>query len=179
MKTLQFNLILAWVWIWFGFLSGLGLGLFFHREDWLGGYGSFKRRLYRLCHISFFGLGLINLCFYLTVHVSRLQSGVLTVASWALIVGALSMPLCCLLMAHRSHALSTFAVPVVSLLLGGTLTLVAVVRPNPQGRAVLPESPPSKHADYQNVRRMLSFPGVKPSEVYQAYRIDALPAWRC
>ena len=43
------------------------LGLFFHRENWLGGYASLKRRMYRLGHISFFGLGAVNLLFWLTV----------------------------------------------------------------------------------------------------------------
>ena len=44
----QMNLLLAWLWICLGFLSGMLLGLFFHRENWLGGYGSLKRRMYRL-----------------------------------------------------------------------------------------------------------------------------------
>ncbi len=35
------NLFLAWLWILLGFVSGMVLGLFFHRENWLGGYGSF------------------------------------------------------------------------------------------------------------------------------------------
>jgi hypothetical protein len=126
MKPLQFQLVLAWVWIWLGFLSGLGLGLFFHRENWLGGYTSLTRRLYRLCHISFFGLGLLNLCFYLTVQVSGATGTVLTVASWAFIVGAVSMPLCCLLMAHFPPARLGFGVPVVSLLVGGALTVLVV-----------------------------------------------------
>jgi len=124
MKPLQFQLVLAWVWIWLGFLSGLGLGLFFHRETWLGGYTSLKRRLYRLCHISFFGLGLLNLCFYLTVQASGATGTALTVASWAFIVGAVSMPLCCLLMAHFPRARLCFGVPVVSLLVGGALTVL-------------------------------------------------------
>ena len=42
------NLFLAWLWILLGFVTGMVLGLFFHHENWLGGYGSFKRRMYRL-----------------------------------------------------------------------------------------------------------------------------------
>jgi len=121
MRALQFQLILAWGWIWLGFLSGLGLGLFFHREDWLGGYTSLKRRLYRLCHISFFGLGVLNLCFCLTVQVSGIRGVTVTVASWAFIIGALSMPLCCLLMAHFPRTRLLFGFPVVSLIVGGAL----------------------------------------------------------
>ena len=62
------NLILAWLWILLGFASGMVLGMFFHAENWLGGYGSFKRRMYRLGHISFFGLGAVNLLFWLTMQ---------------------------------------------------------------------------------------------------------------
>ena len=44
MKTeiTQINLLLAWLWILLGFISGLVLGICFHRENWLGGYASFK-----------------------------------------------------------------------------------------------------------------------------------------
>src|SRR5436189_5717640 len=105
-QTPQLNLIAAWVGILLGFASGMVLGLFFQRENWLGGYTSLKRRLYRLAHISFFGLGTVNLLFYFTVQ--RLPaSSALVIAAWAFIVGAISMPICCLLMAHfpRAHML--------------------------------------------------------------------------
>jgi hypothetical protein len=134
MKTLQFNLILAWVWICLGFLSGLVLGLFFHRENWLGGYSSIKRRLYRLCHISFFGLGVLNLCFCLTVQTFGMAGGALAAASWAFMIGGVCMPVCCLLMAHFPRTLPLFAVPVASLLLAGTLTVIAVAQPIQQPR---------------------------------------------
>jgi hypothetical protein len=116
------NLALAWLWLTLGFLSGLGLGLFFHREDWLGGYGSFRRRLYRLAHISFFGLGFVNLGFYFTARTLHGPSALLQLASGSFLVGAISMPLCCLLMAHFPRARFLFAVPVLSLLVGGVLT---------------------------------------------------------
>ena len=126
MKAVQLNLVLAWVWICLGFASGLALGMFFHQEHWLGGYVSSKRRLYRLCHISFFGLGVLNLCFFLTARTCEINGGLVPAASWALIIGAVSMPLCCLLMAHFPRSRPLFALPVGSLLLGGALTVVAV-----------------------------------------------------
>jgi hypothetical protein len=46
----------------------MGLGLFFHRENWLGGYASHARRMYRLDHISFFELGLVNWMFHGTAQ---------------------------------------------------------------------------------------------------------------
>ena len=123
MRAPQINLLLAWLWILLGFLSGMVLGMFFHREGWLGGYGSLKRRLYRLAHISFFGLGAVNLAFYLTVHTLALSGSGLELASWAFVVGALSMPVCCALMAHFPRCHLLFSVPVASLLFAGTLTL--------------------------------------------------------
>jgi hypothetical protein len=57
------NLIAGWLGMLAGVLSGAVLGLFFHREDWMGGYGSYRRRLARLGHIAFFGLGFLNLIF--------------------------------------------------------------------------------------------------------------------
>jgi predicted MFS family arabinose efflux permease len=122
------NLFLAWLWILLGFGTGMVLGLYFHGENWLGGYGSFKRRMYRLAHISFFGLGAVNLLFWLTTRNLSLASPAVGVASWAFIVGAITMPVCCVVMAHYPRAHLIFAVPVVSLVIGGALTLALVAR---------------------------------------------------
>src|SRR5882672_5817718 len=117
------NLLCAWIGILLGFLSGLIFGLFFHREQWMGGYGSFQRRMYRLGHISFFGLAIVNFMFYLTAQDPSFAAPMfqhsIPIASAAFIIGAASMPLCCILMAHfpRTHLL--FSIPVLSLLLGG------------------------------------------------------------
>ena len=122
------NLILAWLWILLGFAAGMVLGMFFHGENWLGGYGSFKRRMYRLGHISFFGLGVVNLLFCLTAQTFSLTGPFTVVASWAFIVGAISMPLCCVVMAHFPKAHLIFAVPVISLIAGGVLTFMEVIK---------------------------------------------------
>src|SRR5437588_6353866 len=94
------NLLCAWLGILLGFLTGLVFGLFFHRENWLGGYGSFQRRMYRLCHISFFGLAGVKFMFYLTARELVLQGLPIEMASWAFIMGAVAMLLCCVLLAH-------------------------------------------------------------------------------
>ena len=117
------NLLAAWLGIVVGFASGIYLGVNFHRADWLGGYGSFQRRLYRLAHISFFGLAIVNFMFYLTVRQFSAPGLTQRVASLAFIIGAISMPLCCVLMAHFRKAHALFAVPVISLLAGGLLTV--------------------------------------------------------
>ncbi|MBE0543593.1 MAG: hypothetical protein IH623_19785 [Verrucomicrobia bacterium] len=122
------NLVAAWSGILLGFLSGMVLGMFFHRESWLGGYGSLPRRMYRLGHISLFGLGAVNLFFWLTVKLSPLAGTTVTVASGAFLLGAITMPLCCGVMAHFPKLHLIFAVPVVSLITGGLLTLLEIVK---------------------------------------------------
>jgi hypothetical protein len=122
---MQINLLAAWIGMLLGFLSGLALGLCFHREDWLGGYGSFTRRLYRLAHISFFGLGAVNFFFYFTAH--TLPAGtLLALASSAFLAGAITMPICCIIMAHFPNTRMLFALPVLSLVTGGALTVMEV-----------------------------------------------------
>jgi hypothetical protein len=128
MEVKLLNLILAWTWIVMGFLSGLVMGLFFHQEKWLGGYASLQRRMYRLGHISFFGLGVVNLCFFLTVQALSLSGLMMQAAAWCLMAGAITMPVCCLLMAHYPRSVPLFSVPVLSLLMGGLLTTITVTR---------------------------------------------------
>jgi hypothetical protein len=123
----QINLVFAWAGILLGFLSGTLLGLFFHRENWLGGYASLKRRLYRLAHISFFGLGAVNFLFYVTAQSFSAAPAVIA-ASWCFITGAATMPVCCLVMAHFPRGQAAFAVPVLSLAAGGALTLIEIIK---------------------------------------------------
>ena len=122
----QLNLLLGWFWIVLGFISGAAMGLYFHKEEWLGGYGSWMRRLYRLGHISFFGLGLLNLMFFLTFRALP-PAQLFPLASTSFAVGALSMPLCCVIAAHKPTWKSIFAVPVVSLMTAVVATLWMLV----------------------------------------------------
>ena len=115
------NLFVGWVAILAGLVVGAVIGSFFHREAWLGGYGSWRRRLLRLTHISLVGTGLLNLGFALSVD--RLGSGTTHgvvaapgVASVLLVVGAATMPLVCLASAWRPAFRHLFFVPVGSLL---------------------------------------------------------------
>ncbi len=123
----RINLIAAWVGIALGFLSGMGLGMGFQKEQFLGGYGSHRRRLYRLGHISFFGLAIINFMFWLTVKLEALSGYLIPSASLAFLLGALTMPLCCVLMAHWKQTQALFAIPVISLLYGAIVTLTQLM----------------------------------------------------
>lgn len=112
------NLMAGWLGMLGGVLSGAVVGLFFHREEWLGGYGSYQRRLMRLGHIAFFGLGFLNLIFAATSAQLLLQGRWLATASWGLIVGALTMPVCCFLSAWRKPWRHLFPLPVLAVTTG-------------------------------------------------------------
>jgi len=122
------NLVMAWLWVLLGFVAGFVLGTNFHRADWLGGYGSFPRRLCRLGHISFFGLGVVNLMFYLTARSLGLNSLWLDLASRAFVVGAAAMPICCFLIAFRPKLRALFLVPVLSLITAGLATMWEIIK---------------------------------------------------
>jgi len=124
---MKINLLLAWLWILLGFASGFALGLRFHEENWLGGYASHKRRLYRLAHISFFGLGFANLMFYLTAR-NFPAASLNGLASCGFIAGAISMPVCCIIMAHQPKWRALFLIPVLCLITAGTITLWEVAK---------------------------------------------------
>ena len=118
------NLIGGWIGMLAGVVSGALIGLFFYRDDWMGGYDSWRRRLTRLGHISFFGLGILNLLFAATVAQLHLQAGYLRTASIALLVGAVTMPVCCFLSAWRKPLRHLFPVPVLAVGLGIAAILI-------------------------------------------------------
>lgn len=131
MDVSRLNLAFAWLWILLGFMSGAALGMRFKGENWMGGYASFPRRLYRLGHISFFGLGLINFLFAVTLRLFAIASPTAELAGYAFIAGGVLMPICCVLMAHfpKLKPAALFAAPVSSLLVGGGLTLFLILKP--------------------------------------------------
>ena len=123
----MFNEAFGWLWVSAGFATGMLLGLGFHGSDWLGGYASFRRRLLRLGHISLIMLGVLNILFAQSIEVGRIAEPWLSVASVALIIGGVAMPICCGLAAWRPALRLTFAVPVASLLTGGIITAIGVM----------------------------------------------------
>ncbi len=123
------NETFGWLWIVLGFISGLILGMRFHQEEWLGGYSSQPRRLIRLGHISFLGLGFINILFFQTLGRVHLSQPLLLLTARALIAGAIAMPVCCFLMAWRRQYRPLFVIPVSLLLAGGVLVVTGLMRP--------------------------------------------------
>jgi predicted exporter len=112
------NLVGGWIGILAGVLSGGLIGLFFHQETWMGGYASYRRRLMRLGHVAFFGLGFLNIAFAATSNQLFLQGRWLAMASWLLIFAAASMPVCCFLAAWRKPLRHLFPIPVLSMTTG-------------------------------------------------------------
>ena len=52
------NELFGWIWVFAALALGVVLGLKFQREDWLGGYSSFPRRMVRLAHVALAALAL-------------------------------------------------------------------------------------------------------------------------
>jgi hypothetical protein len=116
------NLHAAWIGIFLGAVAGAIQGLFFHDEDWLGGYGSWPRRMMRLGHISFFGIGMINLAFHLSVASLGLAEE-LVWSSRLLVVAAVTMPSLCYLSAFRKSFRHLFFIPTSSVIVAVGLLL--------------------------------------------------------
>jgi hypothetical protein len=119
------NFIAGWWLILAAFVSGAVIGLGFHREDFLGGYTSFRRRLLRLGHIALAALGVLNVVYGLSpapTNTARLAP----LAGPLLLGGALAMPLVCFLSAWRESFRHLFAIPVVLLIAAVILIILGV-----------------------------------------------------
>jgi hypothetical protein len=121
------NFTAGWWLILAASASGAAIGMGFHREGFLGGYGSFRRRLLRLGHIALAALGMLNVVYGLSPASTgggtrALLPGVLLVA------GAVAMPLTCFLSAWRTAFRHFFFVPVVLLMTAVGLIIIGGVR---------------------------------------------------
>ncbi len=116
------NWYAGWGLLLIAFVSGAGLGLFFHHENFLGGYTSFRRRLMRLGHIALAALGMVNLLYAFSPWPGPSQWQT-TPASVSWILGALSMPAACFLTSWNIRFRPLFAAPVTLLIMAAILTL--------------------------------------------------------
>jgi hypothetical protein len=114
------NLLAGWCAFVVGAAGGAILGLSFNRPGYLGGYGSWRRRLLRLGHIACFGMGMLNILFALSVRAWPLGAAHEAWASAAWLVALVAMPVCCALAAWRERFRHLFPIPVAA-------TLVALV----------------------------------------------------
>src|SRR5215471_5797725 len=113
----ELHLMTAWLSILAGLLSGALTGIFFHNARWLGGYGSWARRMIRLGHIAFFGIGFLNLGYALTIRSLGWPAPPAAV-SWTLIADAALMPAVCYLAAWRESLRHLFTIPVLLVVIG-------------------------------------------------------------
>jgi hypothetical protein len=131
---LHVSLQFAWVWLVLGIVSGMAMGLFFHKPEWLGGYDAWPRRMVRLGHIAFFGTGLLTLAFALTaLHIGS-RDTLADICAMLFIAGSIAMPTVCFLSAWRKPLRHLFAIPVISLLGGvGLFTWIVLTTPMTEG----------------------------------------------
>ena len=114
----------GWALLLAGFLSGALLGMGFHKDAFLGGYGEFRRRLLRLGHIACAALGILNLA-YAASPFAAAEGAATWAASVGLIAGGALMPTVCFLTAWKRDFRHLFALPVIALFTGACAALVA------------------------------------------------------
>lgn len=124
------NRFVGWVSLAIGAATGLILGLWsfggpFAVPTWLGEYDDLSRRLARLGHIAFFGLGILNIL--LARELPRLTDSARRIASPAMNFGNVLLPTT-LFAAAAYHPLKYFmSVPALSVFLA-MLTVAFALR---------------------------------------------------
>jgi hypothetical protein len=116
------NWYAGWGLIASAFVTGAAIGLHFHRADFWGGYGSFRRRIVRLGHIALAALGMMNVLFSLSPWPAS-SSWESSAASIAFVVGGASMPAVCFLTGWHKSFRFLFFIPVTALVMAAVWTL--------------------------------------------------------
>lgn len=116
------NWYAGWTAILLGFAVGAATGLFFHRDDFWGGYASWRRRLTRLGHVAMIALGMLNVLYSVAPAAS-------SVAGPTLLAGTIAMPAVCFLSAWRKSFRYLFFIPVGLLGLAVVLTILSGPHP--------------------------------------------------
>ena len=114
---LDLNIFAAWISILAGIVMGIVMGLKFDREQWLGGYASWPRRMIRLGHVAFFGIGLLNIAYAATVKYLA-WSRPPEICSVLLAVSCALMPGMCFLSAFDRRWRHGLVAPVMCVLAG-------------------------------------------------------------
>ena len=112
----------GWSLLLLGFVVGAVIGLQHHREEFLGGYTTFRRRMVRLGHISLAALGMVNILYALSPWPPPGAPGS-GLASLLYVVGGVLMPTVCFLSAWSKPLRHLFALPVSALFTAVVLTL--------------------------------------------------------
>jgi hypothetical protein len=116
------NWYFGWWLVLTAFATGAALGSRFTREDFLGGYGSFRRRIIRLGHIAQAALGMMNVLYGMSPWPVA-SDWHAQAASVCFVTGGVSMPLVCFLSGWKKEFRRLFFIPVASLVMAVLFTL--------------------------------------------------------
>jgi hypothetical protein len=145
----EWNRRVGWISACLGVATGSVMGLWsfdgpLPPPAWLGEYGETARRLARLGHIAFFGLGILDLLLAWELPRSGLGPASKWLTSWAMIFGNVFLPLN-LFAAATYHPLKyLLGVPVAAVFLAFILTAYGACTGKTPGKEGAPdhENPP-------------------------------------
>jgi hypothetical protein len=129
----EWNRRVGWISTCLGIASGLIMGLWsfdgpFAVPQWLGGYDQTARRLARLGHIAFLGLGILNLLMAGTLGRLALGPRGRRTASWAMNFGNLFLPVTLFAAAAYRPLKYFMSAPALAVFLALLLTAYGVCR---------------------------------------------------
>jgi hypothetical protein len=116
------NRLVGWTSLAVGVAVGLVIGLWsfdgpMRPPAWIGEYADTSRRLVRLGHIAFIGLGLIDILIERELERSALAPAARAVASWSMVVGNVLLPVTLFAAAAYRPFKYFMAVPAMSVFL--------------------------------------------------------------
>ena len=118
------NIRFGWLWVFLGIVSGAILGTFafngpIQLPPQFMDYGSLPRRMLRLAHISFIGLGFLNWMYGVTIKSLKIKISENT--SRLFILGAVTMPLFLIISAFYEPFKYSLIIPATSLFIATLL----------------------------------------------------------
>jgi hypothetical protein len=123
----QINIIFGWAWMCVGFVSGMTLGMWAEGEKWLGGYASITRRYFRLAHVAFIALSIINILYGKELDSPDIPTYVKSIGSPLMIFGAVGVPLACISAAFFRKAKYFLPLPALALLIGTAILVIGMI----------------------------------------------------
>ena len=123
----EINILFGWAWMCLGFISGMTLGMWAEREQWLGGYASITRRYLRLGHVAFIALSIINILYGRELGSADLPVYVKSIGSSLMIFGAAGVPLACISAAFFRKARYFLPLPALAVLIGTAILVIGMI----------------------------------------------------
>ena len=143
------NRMVGWTSLAVGIAVGLVLGLWsfdgpLQPPAWIGEYSDTSRRLVRLGHIAFIGLGLIDVLIERELLRSALGRAGRAVTSWSMVVGNVLLPITLFGAAAYRPAKYFMAVPATAVFVALVLAAYGsrAPRPAPQTSSLKPQAEP-------------------------------------